>query len=239
MAQFKNAVLTTMALLSAMAASAAMPSASAATAAPALSEGAQARLTHARELLGKYYSKSAVRAGERLADMSPRIHSWTRRGMKASPRPVTKAVANAILIESKRHSFDPVFIAAVIQSESSFNPKSRGTSGEIGLMQIMPATGKWIARKIHLEWKGEKTLLDPVMNVRIGTAYLSMLRDQFDNQGRLYLSAYNMGPRNVERAMEKNIKPKEYALRVMKNYVGFYSELSTRRMPASAARKIR
>jgi soluble lytic murein transglycosylase len=185
------------------------------------------RLNHAKELLGKHYRHSVVRKGEHWADLSRQIRRWTRQAMKSSPKKVSDAVAKTILAESRRYELDPVFITAVIQSESSFNPRIVGSAGEIGMMQILPGTGEWIAKKNHLPWKGKKTLLDPVMNIRIGAAYFNFLRERFDNQSRLYLSAYNMGPKNVERALEKNVWPKEYAQRVMKHYVDFYTELSS------------
>lgn len=194
------------------------------------------RLHHARELLGKHYRHSAVRAGERWPDVTPTIRQWTRRAMARLSPSQADAVARAIVAEGKRHALDPVFLAAVIRSESSFDPAARGTSGEIGLMQILPDTAKWIAAKNRIPWRGDKTLLDPVMNIRIGAAYFSLLRDQFDKHSRLYLSAYNMGPRNVERSLAKRVVPKQYAQRVMRNYVAFYSELGTRRAPAQAVK---
>lgn len=189
-------------------------------------EATEARLSHAKELLGKYYKRSVVKSGENYAEINTQLNNWTSRAMKASSGKVSRAVASAILHESKRYELDPVFVAAVIQSESSFNPLARGDAGEIGMMQILPGTAEWIAKKYQLPWKGNKTLLDPVMNIRIGTAYIDFLRSRFDSHSRLYLSAYNMGPKNVDRARLKHIWPRDYASRVMKNYVGFYTEIA-------------
>jgi soluble lytic murein transglycosylase len=114
---------------------------------------------------------------------------------------------------------------AVITSESSFNPECRGGAGEIGLMQILPSTGKWMSKRAKVAWKGKKTLLDPVQNVRLGSAYLAWLRGRFDSHARLYLAAYNMGQKNVDRALSKRIWPKTYPTHVMGNYVKYYNEL--------------
>jgi soluble lytic murein transglycosylase-like protein len=62
------------------------------------------------------------------------------------------------------------------------------------------------------------------MNIRLGAAYLAQLRGEFNSHGRLYLAAYNMGSTNVQRALAKQIFPKEYPGRVMVRYMRFYSE---------------
>ncbi len=113
----------------------------------------------------------------------------------------------------------------MIENESSFNPEVKGTSGEIGLMQLMPRTAKWIAGKLRMKYQGKKTLTDPVANIRLGAAYLAHLRAEFDFHGRLYLAAYNMGSANVQRALDRRIWPKDYAARVMQRYMRLYTEL--------------
>jgi soluble lytic murein transglycosylase len=105
----------------------------------------------------------------------------------------------------------------------------RGSLDEIGLMQIRPGTAKWIIEKMNLKvkYRGEKTLLDPIQNIRIGAAFLSYLREKFDSHARLYLAAYNMGARNVDQSLDKNIWPRDYPVHVMKYYVDFYSNLDS------------
>jgi soluble lytic murein transglycosylase len=191
-------------------------------------ELSEARIEHAKELMGSYYRHSAVRKAEKRADLTAEIRRWTKRSMPKAPSKQTRSIASTIMTEARHYDFDPAFLAAVIQRESKFNPKSRGDAGEIGLMQILPDTAEWIAKKYHIEWKGEKTLLNPVMNIRIGAAYFAYLRERFDNHGRLYLAAYNMGVTNVNRALGRHVWPKDYAMGVMKNYVDFYAELDAR-----------
>lgn len=185
----------------------------------------ETRLEHARELLGKHYSKSKVRSGEKVKKINARIYDWTKERLPRKYKRKHKTLAQTIIDESQKYGFDPVFVLSVIQGESSFNPSMRGKLDEIGLMQIRPGTGEWIARMYKLPWKGEKTLLDPVQNVRLGMAFLDYLRDKFDSHAQLYLAAYNMGPRNVNEAIEQNIWPKDYASHVMKFYVEFYAEI--------------
>lgn len=183
------------------------------------------RLAHAQELLGKHYDLSVVRGGEKIKKVNGMIYRYVKEHLPRKHRPRYKAVAQAIIDESVRREFDPVFLLSVISGESSFNPDRRGALDEIGLMQIRPATGEWIAKKFGLNWKGDETLFDPIANIRIGAAFLYHLRDQFDSHARLYLAAYNMGARNVQEARERKIWPKDYPIHVMRRYVDFYSAL--------------
>jgi soluble lytic murein transglycosylase len=185
----------------------------------------QIRLQHAHELLGKHYRRSVVRQGEKVTKINKKIYVWTREMLPKKHRSKYQKVAQAIIDESVKNEFDPVFLMSVIQGESSFNPDMLGKLDEIGLMQIRPATAKWISHKYGMKWKGDKSLLDPVQNVKIGAAFLKYLRERFDSHAQLYLAAYNMGQKNVDNALDKNIWPKDYPSHVMKRYVEFYADL--------------
>jgi soluble lytic murein transglycosylase len=184
------------------------------------------RRNHAKELLGKYYRKSVVRQGEKVPEMNSFIYEWTSRALETRWQKYSNSITKTIMVESKKYGFDPVFLMAVIQNESSFNPEIIGSFGEIGLMQITPETGKWMAHKYNIPWHGAKSLKDPVVNITLGSAYLSYLREKFDFRSQLYLAAYNMGSRNVQRALARQVWPKQYPSRVMQRYVGFYTKLS-------------
>jgi soluble lytic murein transglycosylase len=114
---------------------------------------------------------------------------------------------------------------AVIENESSFNPTIVGSHGEIGLMQITPVTASWISEKYGVTYKGKASLYDPSINIKIGAAYLSFLREKFNFHSKLYLAAYNMGVSNVHRALGRKVTPQEYSNRVMKRYISFYSKM--------------
>jgi soluble lytic murein transglycosylase len=185
----------------------------------------EVRIEHARELLGKYYKSSVVRKGEKVAKINGRIYKWTREHLPLKSRREYKRVAQAIIDESLRYEMDPVFLLSVIQGESSFNPNMLGALDEIGLMQIRPGTADWICKKLGLRYSGAQALFDPVVNIRIGAAYMNYLRGRFDSHAQLYIAAYNMGVRNVANAQDKNIWPKDYPTHVMKVYVEFYSDI--------------
>jgi soluble lytic murein transglycosylase len=187
------------------------------------------RLEHAQELLGSKYSRSVVRTGEQVQKVNGSIYKWTRGALAKKHKLQSQKIAQAVIDESLKLGFDPIFVLAVVQTESSFNPEQIGGVGEIGLMQIRPETGEWMAKKMGLAWRGKETLLDPVMNIKIGCAYLSWLRGRFDSHARLYLAAYNMGQANVRGLRQQDRWPKEYPARVMANYVGFYEELKEKK----------
>jgi soluble lytic murein transglycosylase len=96
---------------------------------------------------------------------------------------------------------------------------------------LKPTTAKWISKKYDIKYHGEKSLFDPVVNIKFGAAYLDYLRDRFSGQSRLYLSAYNMGVTNVHRALDKDLWPKDYSSKVMACYVKFYTDLVKTRAP--------
>ena len=167
-----------------------------------------------------------MRNGENIKKINSQIYRWTRDRLPARYKKQHAKIAQTIIDESLKYGFDPVFLLSVIQSESRFNPDARGGHGEIGLMQILPPTGSWIAEKAGLKWQGPDTLKDNISNIKLGAAYFAFLRDRFDMHARLYIAAYNMGQRNVDLALDKKIWPKDYPGLVMKNYVEFYSSLA-------------
>lgn len=188
------------------------------------------RVLHARELLGRHYKKSVVRNFELDPSMEKNILKTVNSRLPKKFKFHANSVASAIIAESNKHSLDPYFVMAVISGESSFNPKAIGPVGEIGLMQLRTTTGEWMAKKVKMKWRGDKTLNDPVANIKLGTAYLAWLRERFKGQGQLYVAAYNMGALSVKRAVGRNVWPKDYPRHVMKRYLAFYKEMGTTKL---------
>lgn len=188
------------------------------------------RVDHARELLGKHYKKSGVYKVENKWDAKAKLQAIVSKKLPAKHQKWSKDVAKAILEEATRHQLDPMFVAAVIEGESSFNPDARGPVGEIGLMQLRPATGEWIAQRLKIKWTGDKMLNNPVSNIKLGTAYLAWLREKFDGHGQLYVAAYNMGSTNVKKALKRHVWPKDYPRHVMKRYLAYYVEKAPKKI---------
>lgn len=92
---------------------------------------------------------------------------------------------------------------ALIRAESAFIEDVRSPTGALGLMQVMPATGKHTAKNIGLRNYNTKQLLLSDKNVRIGSAYLKQMYGAFNNSAVLATAAYNAGPTNVKRWLPK------------------------------------
>jgi peptidoglycan lytic transglycosylase len=97
----------------------------------------------------------------------------------------------------ERH-FDPTLVAAVIYAESRFDPNVRSSAGAVGLMQVLPATGEFIAHSTGGTDFVEADLRDPDINVRYGTWLLAYLRTRYDGDVETALAAYHAGPTNVD-----------------------------------------
>ena len=105
-----------------------------------------------------------------------------------------------ILAAGRRYGVDPALVKAVVWRESWFNPEAKGTSGEMGLMQIMKETANdWVkAERVHLFTHFQ--LFDPAKNTQAGAWYLQKLRGRYlrtDNPLPYTLAAYNAGPGHV------------------------------------------
>lgn len=93
---------------------------------------------------------------------------------------------------------DPAWLIAVARQESAFMADARSPAGALGLMQVMPATGRGIARSLQTTYRGSRTLLDPPTSIRFGAYYLRELLDRFDDHPALAIAAYNAGARRAE-----------------------------------------
>jgi soluble lytic murein transglycosylase len=93
---------------------------------------------------------------------------------------------------------DPYLIAALVAQESSFDPDVRSAANAYGLMQIVPATGKRLARSLGIRKFSTGRLTDPETNVKLGTYYFKGLVNQFGGE-HFALASYNAGENRVER----------------------------------------
>jgi len=103
--------------------------------------------------------------------------------------------SNYILTYSKLYDVDYKLVAAVIAQESKFKVNAKSRVGALGLMQIMPSTGKSIAQKLKLS---NYKLANPKDNIQIGVKFLSMLYSEYRGDINLMLAHYNGGYRQAE-----------------------------------------
>ena len=108
---------------------------------------------------------------------------------------------------AKAYNVDAALVYAMILEESRYRSDAISWAGAIGLMQIMPATGRELAQKLKIRRFRSSMLKIPEINIRMGTKYLDELNDMFDGNAMLVSGAYNGGPGRMKRWLEtKKIK---------------------------------
>lgn len=107
------------------------------------------------------------------------------------------AYSEVMLKEAESNTLDPAWVMAVARQESVMMPDARSPAGALGLMQLMPATGKKLAQQMKSGISDLQQLLHPETNIRLGSYYLRQLYRQFDGHKALATAAYNAGPSRV------------------------------------------
>ncbi len=142
------------------------------------------------------------------------------------------AIANEIYVMSRKFpNLNIDFICATITHESAktWDPKITSKVGAMGLMQVMPTTGAFLAVEEGLEWTSADMLYDPITNIRLGCRYLSEMVKMYEKDGGL--AAYNGGPKRAEMWLAANrnnkilyAETRAYVPAVMKLYKEFRLE---------------
>lgn len=175
------------------------------------------------ELFGPYDDDIQAESGEPgIEDITPEaaeIFLFILRYSDSISTQSALRLANLIVDECESYQLDPYLILAVIKVESEFSPSAVSKQGAIGLMQVMPGTGKFVAKELGIDYKGKSMLYDPFINVRLGIHYLSFLNDRFNNT-EYALAAYNYGPAKIAKIRKWTTKP-GYVRKVLefKNYL--------------------
>ena len=102
---------------------------------------------------------------------------------------------------ARQRTLDASWVFGVIRQESAFNPLVRSHAGALGLMQLMPATARYVARKLLGKKRSPRRheLTRPEVNIELGTAYLSDVLERLEDNPVLATAAYNAGPHRVSR----------------------------------------
>ena len=158
--------------------------------------------------------KLQLRYEERVKDKIRQVIS-NYRGRMSSER--IQQIQKSILAESKIHDYDPLFLTALIITESSFNSKARSNKGALGLMQIIPRTGAALALEKNMQWQGNPTLYNPQTNIALGAYYLKKMHKRFGDLN-LALEAYNHGPTKLAKYLKRGYQPRRYSKKVLQIY---------------------
>jgi soluble lytic murein transglycosylase len=105
----------------------------------------------------------------------------------------------SIFANASRYDLDPALIYGVIRQESAFMEDAHSPVGALGLMQLMPATGRQTARSLNMRYGGQQMLLQSDQNIQLGSAYLRKLLNRYSGSPVLAAAAYNAGPHRVGR----------------------------------------
>jgi soluble lytic murein transglycosylase len=105
---------------------------------------------------------------------------------------------NLIKKHATARGLDPYLVSALVAQESTFDPKIRSVANAWGLMQILPSTGRRLARTLGIRRFNTNMLTNPETNVRLGTLYFSQLTKQFGG-AHFALASYNAGENRVVR----------------------------------------
>jgi soluble lytic murein transglycosylase-like protein len=145
------------------------------------------------------------------------VQTSTRFARADQPLPGAKRPYNAeIATASREAGVDPALVHALIHVESSYDAHALSPKGAVGLMQVMPATGKRY---------GVDDLYAPAANLRAGTRYLSYLLRMFDGDIALALAAYNAGEAAILK-YGKRVPPYAETARYVPQVLGRYRALT-------------
>lgn len=100
---------------------------------------------------------------------------------------------------AREQSVDDAWVYGLMRQESRFVTNARSTVGAAGLMQLMPATAKWVAKRIGLNDYNHSQVHDPKINLTLGTSYMRMVMENLDQHPVLASAAYNAGPGRAKR----------------------------------------
>jgi len=184
------------------------------------------------------------------ADLACEQHIWDR-CINASER--TKSVMDFaqrfptpfrqdVTLRASRIGLDPAYVYGLIRQESRFITDAKSSVGAAGLMQVMPATARWTARKIGLRNFKPRQITERETNITIGTSYLKLVLDSFEGSMPLATAAYNAGPSRSklwrggdgDRALEAAIwaenvpfaETRDYVKKVLANTTSYAAVLS-------------
>lgn len=201
---------------------------------------------HARMFKNRHLWREAYRIGLQLSYKIP-SEKWG-----AAPKEVLRLIyprpyEGLVQKYAAKRGLDPAFIYALMRQESGFDREIKSRAGAVGLMQIMPATGKAVAKQEGWPPFDPFRLTEAEVNVSLGTAYLRDLRKDYQGNEYWVLANYNAGPtptrrwmgQAADRPLEEVIEDisywetRDYVKKVMGNYFTYRILWNNRKPPAT------
>jgi soluble lytic murein transglycosylase len=158
------------------------------------------------------------------------------------PTPYAAEITQA----AREAGLEPGFVFGLIRQETRFMGQLRSGVGATGLMQVMPATGRWVAKKVGLDpARAEGNLADNATNLLLGTRYLKLVLDDLGGNQAMAAAAYNAGPGRPRRWREGGVveaaawtesipfaETRDYVKKVLSNSAVYGAMLDARKAPA-------
>ncbi len=104
----------------------------------------------------------------------------------------------------KQEALDEAWVYGLIRQESRFIADIKSHAGAMGLMQLMPTTAQWVAKKLGIQNFRQSLVIEVNTNLKLGTYYLKHVLNMLDNQPLLASAAYNAGPGRAKRWRDTN-----------------------------------
>lgn len=148
-----------------------------------------------------------------------------------------RRVAIAIVREAEANGLDPLLVVAVIRTESAFNAYAVSGVGAMGLMQMMPTTGSFLATQRGTAIRHRQTLFDAELNIELGTAYLAALLREFGTVEAALL-AYNGGPSYARRVLRNTEARRRFGAGYPSDVTAEWRRLRLRQAEVEARRSL-
>ncbi|WP_430391507.1 transglycosylase SLT domain-containing protein [Dyella sp. 20L07] len=112
------------------------------------------------------------------------------------------ASQDGLVTQAQEAGIDPSWAYAILRAESAWVSDARSGADARGLMQLVPSTAEFVAKRNGISWGGGDTLYDPVVNIALGTRYLAQMANRFNGAPWLASAAYNAGPGRVDQWLQ-------------------------------------
>jgi soluble lytic murein transglycosylase-like protein len=168
--------------------------------------------------------QAQLKAAPRPRLTQPELEALLGNVAKSLDPELRNKLAEAVIAESVRAGYDPLFVLGLVSVESGFRVQASSERGASGLMQLKPSTFAWISgREPDIGSDGYAAAEDPVIDVRLGIRYIRWLESRFHSRNEA-LMAYNAGPRRLQDYKKTGEIPenvRDYPRRVLREYRRF------------------
>jgi soluble lytic murein transglycosylase len=204
-------------------------------------------------LLALEAAREADSASQRLRTIKSYAVDYLALPLDAGPRQFWEYLFplpyRADLLRNARvQNLDPFTVAGLIRQESEFNPQALSHANAYGLTQVMPGTGRQLARRVGIRRFSNRMLFQPAVNLKLGTFYMRSLLDKWNGKWEPALASYNAGPNRASdwiawRAWEEPsefvesipyTETHDYVQAVLRN-AAIYRQLYAGRVPENGA----